>query len=310
MNILEGITRAYGKLHNYEGIPYWVLTPLRKFLRFCADFILPWYLLKTRKKCQVGKDDIIVSLTSFPGRIQHVWKSVECLKRQTVRPRLIVLWLSKDQFPNSEDIPSILEECVDDLFEIRMVDGDIRSHKKYYYAFQEFPDFKVITCDDDVYYHPDTIKNLVATSKLYPNCIIANTTRRLSYDKNGNILPYLQWKEEFVSFSTFNNVQIGIGGVLYPPHCLHSLVLRRDLFMKLTPMADDLWLNLMARLNKTPVVQTGENILFLDIHNDGASLSSINNGMENMNDKQICKIREWLIREGVDDVYNFHYKVK
>lgn len=80
--------------------------------------------------------------------------------------------------------------------------------------------------------------------------------------------------------------------------------------MKLTPMADDLWLNLMARLNKTPVVQTGENILFLDIHNDGASLSSINNGMENMNDKQICKIREWLIREGVDDVYNFHYKVK
>jgi hypothetical protein len=39
----------------------------------------------------------------------------------------------------------------------------------------------------------------------------------------------------------------GVGGVLYPPHALHSDVTDSTLFMKLCPTADDLWFYWMAR---------------------------------------------------------------
>lgn len=309
MNLLDILTRFYGKLHNYKGIPFWVLTPLRKATRATANVLLPKYLAKLHYQRQISGEGVIISFTSFPGRIQHVWKVVESLKSQSIRPDKIVLWLSKEQFKSADDVPLSLKECEDSLFEIRMVDGDIRSHKKYYYAMQEFPDKTIVTCDDDIYYHPDTLLRLVQTSKRFPGCIAANVTKQLSYDDAGKLRPYLQWKTDFKPYSSKNNVQIGVGGVLYPPHSLNPLVFRKDLFTKLAPLADDLWLNLMARLNKTPIVQTGQNFLFLDIKNNGSSLSSVNNGRENMNDCQISQMREWLHYEEIEDVFGLHYQV-
>ena len=46
------------------------------------------------------QDKIIVSLTSFPGRINEVWICVESLMRQTFKPDAIELWLSLRQFPD------------------------------------------------------------------------------------------------------------------------------------------------------------------------------------------------------------------
>ena len=45
------------------------------------------------------KEKIIVSLTSFPGRINEVWICIESLMRQTFKPDAIELWLSLKQFP-------------------------------------------------------------------------------------------------------------------------------------------------------------------------------------------------------------------
>lgn len=310
MNLLRILTGLYGKLHNYPLVPFWVLTPLRKMTRGVANIILPNYMLYIHKKRQLRGDGIIISLTSFPDRISNVWMVVESLKSQSIKPEKIILWLSKIQFPLESDIPQNLRECEDSLFEIRVVDDDIRSHKKYLYMLKEFSHKTFVTCDDDVYYHSDMLLNLVRTSKRFSGCICANTTTQLSYDENGKLLPYLQWNRIYKPFSSHNNVQIGVGGVLYPPHCLHHFAQDVDSFMKVAPIADDLWLNMMARLNNTPVVQTDKNVLPLPIMDNSPSLSSLNNGSYNMNDRQIRQMREWLRKEQLEDVYDLNYIVE
>ena len=234
MNTLSFFTRFYGKLHNYPGVPFWFLTPLRKCVRNWANRVLPKYLAKPHDKKGKVEKDFIISFTSFPARINDVWLVVESLKNQRLLPEKIILWLSLEQFPEKKGIPDSLWKEVDDLFEIRMVEGDIRSHKKFFYVMQEFPDKTFITCDDDIYYHPDTLKNLVEASKQFPGCIIANTARRIEYDKKGELKPYTSWKTKLIPFDSDNLIQIGVGGVLYPPLALHELTLRKDLFTRLT----------------------------------------------------------------------------
>lgn len=308
MNQLRLYTSLFTSLNNPKGLPYWVLTPLRRPIREIANKMLPDYLSKPVPYSQDVAQNVIVSLTSFPGRIGVVWQVIETLKRQSLRPKMILLWLSKKQFPNEEDVPSKLRSLQDEVFMIRMVDEDIRSHKKYFYAMQEFPDKTIITFDDDIYYHPDMVKRLVQTSKKYNRCIIANVTNQLQYDGE-RLKPYKEWGRCFTKYSSLNRVQIGVGGVLYPPNALHKMVFRQDLFTELAPLADDLWLNSMARLVKTPVVQNDFHYLWMEIHTGASTLTSVNNGSENMNDKQLGQIRNYLDKEGMPDVYAFDYKV-
>lgn len=271
--------------------------------RAVANNVLPSYLANSPRPTGQEEADIIVSFTSFPARIDKVWLVVECMLRQTLLPKKIILWLSKEQFPTSDSVPRMLRDYENGRFEIRYMDGDIRSYKKFYYTIQEFPNHTFVTCDDDIYYHPDMLKSLVDTSLKFPGYIIANTTRQITYDKSGELNPYHLWKIDFEAYDYKNRVQIGVGGVLYPPGCLHNFVTRKDLFIHLAPMADDLWLNLMARLEGTPIMQSAQIIMPLPIKSTAPKLNSINNGVENMNDKQISQLRSWFLKEGFGDVY-------
>lgn len=309
MFIFKALNNIYGLLGTYTYLPFWFLTPIRIVVRSLANWYYPRYLKRPVNNYGNRERNLIVSFTSFPERINDVWMVVECLKRQTLLPEKIILWLSKEQFHTTNDIPNNLKQCEDSLFEIRMVDEDIRSHKKYYYVMSEYPNKSFITCDDDVFYHPDMIKDLVEASHKYPNCIIANVSSEMSFGNDGTLLPYVQWKGNFKPYASNNRVQIGIGGVLYPPYCLNEHVLEKQLFLRLAPLADDLWLSMMARLNKTPVVQSKRSRLTLPIENGSPTLSSINNGEKNMNDVQIERMREWLRNEGLPDIYNRNWNV-
>ena len=44
--------------------------------------------------------------------------------------------------------------------DIRFVDGDLRSHKKYFYAFQEFTEKVIVTVVDDALYPEELTKAL------------------------------------------------------------------------------------------------------------------------------------------------------
>lgn len=301
MTILSFFTSLYGMMYNRRGLHPRVLSPFRYVIRKLANLILPVYLSKSvLKKRGERIDNLIISFTSFPARIEKVWMVVECLKRQSCLPKKIILWLSKEQFASENSIPESLRNLVDELFEIRMVDDDIRSHKKYYYAFNEYPSMNVVTVDDDVFYHPNVIMDLVNNSRLNPECIIANTTTQMVF-KEGKIEPYSKWNKNVLPHDRDNLVQIGIGGVLYPPHLLPIMTQDKNVFMAIAPMADDLWLNAMAQINGIPVIQSVNKYLPLPILNTTPSLSQTNVG-HGGNDDQLEKIRHFLIKNNHKDI--------
>ena len=262
-----------------------------------------------RNECKA--DDVIISLTSFPARLNTIWQCIESLKRQTIRPERIILYLSKEQI-TKDNIPLSLTKEVDDLFEIRMVDGDIRSHKKYYYAMKEYPDKMIVTTDDDVIYPPFMLSYLLEAHSQYPKDIIANYTHVIKHE-NGVVAPYIEWYD--LPFTqnrintTPNQIQVGIGGVLYPPNSLFSDVLDMDLAKELSFLADDLWLYAQTIVGGHSVIKSRLNkktIIPITIKNDRTLTSE--NVLQNKNDVQFNNLRKYYLNRFDKDILNISKK--
>lgn len=73
---------------------------------------------------------IIVSMTSYPARINTVPYGDSFVACAKVLPDKIVLWLCKSDFPNREtDLPQTLRDVLWHDVEIRWVDEDLKPHK-------------------------------------------------------------------------------------------------------------------------------------------------------------------------------------
>jgi hypothetical protein len=237
----------------------------------------------------------IVSLTSFPARIDDVWICVETILRQSFKPDAIILWLSQDQF-KEVTLPKNLTNLVERGLTIRFVSGDIKSHKKYKYALEEFPYDYVITFDDDLYYNEHLLENLVNLKKEFPNCVPTNRAHKLIFEDN-SILPYRKWfHNAYDNQPSHNLVQTGGYGALYTSEDMYKDFNNENIFLKLAPHADDLWLKIMvliqgkkvvtnSKYNKDPLVIKGyqfnklvnENVL------NGGNDTQLKNLMEHYN---------------------------
>lgn len=302
MNLYELYTKLYGYTRNYPCIHRNILTPLRCLLRYLASKQLPVYFSKhPAELSSCRREDVIISLTSFPARIEYVYMTIESLLRQSVLPRYIYLWLSMEQFPTLETIPTRLRDLQNGIFRIRLVNDDIRSHKKYFYALIKYPDSTIITVDDDIIYPSNIIKTLLDYAELYPTCIVANVARTISYNNNQPEV-YSRWHLS-KPLSSKNNVQIGAGGVLYPPHSLYKDCLNLELSQKLSPTVDDLWLNAMARLNGTDVIKTPYKQKLLPIVIPKNEKLTTVNVQGNRNNEQLDRIRKYYSKTEIGDPY-------
>lgn len=291
MNIVNFLVRFYGIQHKYRGLPTILQSPLRIVTRKMADRLLPAYLSKPYAKSGV-ESEIIVSLTSFPARINDVWQVIECMKRQTIRPAKIILWLSKEQFPDENQIPASLRDRMDGCFEIRLVDDDIRSHKKHYYVSQEFSDNLIFLVDDDLYYKSDLLERMLEVRNRNGKCVVCNYGYIVPYDKDRNMMPYNVWPEQY-SYSEDNELFFGSGGgTLYRPSEMFADLTNKDLFLSLTPSADDVWLNAMARLGGLKRIMLHNGLPLPIAEEDNVHLSSTNVG-QSQNDVQIKAVREY-----------------
>lgn len=247
MWMLNFFTRLYECLYQREWMPIWLLTPARRITRTIANAILPIALRKTVEKRYPRNEDIIVSLTSFPARIEDVWKVISCMKHQTLLPGKIILWLSKDQFCDKNVLPTYLLDMEDDLFEIRLVEGDIQSHKKYYYAFKELKSKLIVLIDDDIYYPPRMIENLFQSYQNGDGDVICRYGYRIKRDRDGELLPYNTWPMLY-NETDGEDVFFGSGGgTMLKPESFYLEAFNIELARLLTPLADDIWLNAMAR---------------------------------------------------------------
>ncbi len=259
-------------------------------------FAVTFFPLKARGQKGNGIDpqgEIIVSLTTFPARIDSVWITIASILNQTVKPKMVLLWLSKTQFPGGEAaLPQKLLKLKDRGLSIRFCDEDIRSHKKYYYTMKEYPEDIVVTIDDDMLYPENCLEQLLAAHKKHPTEICCQYAHVITY-QDGKLLPYRNWVSCYGD-STEPNMQIlpvGCGGVLYTPGLLDARVLDKEIFWDICPQMDDLWLKTMEVLKGTKacICEEGSLIYFDMTGTRKSGLQHVNVG-ENQNDVAIEKI--------------------
>jgi len=200
---------------------------------------------------------IIVSLTSYPARINIVHKTINTLLDQTMKPDRLILWLAKKQFLGREKaLPQELKELKKQGLTIKWCD-DLKPHKKYFYTMWKYPKDIVITVDDDIYYDRDLIGTLYSSYQRFPNAISAMRVHRIGFSPDGCLAPYKTWKQEDDSFlykPSMDAIATGVGGVLYPPNCLDKKVFDKDTIRKCCINTDDLWLKIMEVMKGTPTV--------------------------------------------------------
>lgn len=291
------LIRIYGGLYNRKYIPSLVLSPLRFIIRRIANIIIPKLLqqevLRNDTHIREG-GKIIVTLTSFPKRIKNVWLVIESMQRQTVRPDKILLWLSKEQFNRIEDLPNSIISRISNVFEVRLVEGDLRSHKKYCYAFKEFPNDYVITIDDDIFYPPYMIEELLSGRENNPKTVVGRYCLVMKYNEDKSLKPYNEWDEDY-EVKQPNSFFGSGGGTLFVPSELYIDTTNSELACRLTPLADDVWLNAMVRLaGRKVIIITKELLLPILTKNDQRLTQA--NVYDSLNDQQIKDVINYYVK--------------
>lgn len=242
------------------------------------------------------KSNVIVSLTSFPARIDVVYLAIKSMLNQSERPLKIVLWLGEEQFPLGEKaLPSSLLTLKPLGLEIEFC-KDIKAHKKYYFAFQKYPENIIVTVDDDVIYPKNLLKVLLETHELYPNCIVANRVRYIEMENN-NYKPYRQWEINKVG----NNIpskkifSTGVGGVLYQPRLFKTSFFDLEGIEKTNCIGDDIWLKAGQISNNVPVAFTNFYFRqFIEIPDSQKENLYSKNVFESENDRQISDVFDYF----------------
>lgn len=205
------------------------------------------------------KPKCIISLTSYPARFSTLPICLQSLFQQSFMGDEIILYLDKD-VPDSE-IPRDIKNFTRYGLKIIQTDDMLKSHTKYYYAMQDYPDAVIVTVDDDVIYGEKCIETLFSSYIKNPYSVSANRVHHILYGEDGNILPYLNWKfEETTEFMpSLELFATGVGGVLYPPGLLSNMIFNKNYIKKFCIYADDIWLKFMELLNGITVVYSGMN---------------------------------------------------
>lgn len=291
----------------------------RIMARICKRILdrrVPGHFLKTQHQFTSGvntsprKQKVVVSLTSFPARIEEVWIVMECLFRQTYKADHIVLWLSKQQFPTQE-LPKRLLDQTQRGLDIRFVDEDLRSHKKYLYAFKVFPEAHIITVDDDLYYDNKLIENLVHLKKQFPDSVVTNRAHKISFNAKGEILKYRKWEHNSTNSSpSFFMFQTGGFGTLYTKNDLDKSYNNIELIKNKIPHADDLWLKVQTLLIQKKVVTNSRyNKDPLTVKSSQVEKLVSKNVLNGGNDEQLRKVLKHFDLENLKQFQNLENNV-
>ena len=263
-------------------------------------------------------EKIIVSLTSFPARINIVVKTIKTLLTQTLKPDAVILWLAPEQFPNGEkDLPQELLDLKQYGLTIDWY-KDIRSYKKIIPTLKKYPNAVIITTDDDIYYAPDTVESLYKSYLEHKNEVHAHRCDWLKVvEEDAKTVPHpspllegegitevvqtqkkvIKWEktrelylDRHRGVASFHNILTGYGAVLYPPNCFYKDVCNESLIKELIPTHDDIWLWAMATLNgyKTRLVK---------------GYSESINYVENSQQYGLCKINKKGVGMSLDEAY-------
>lgn len=269
---------------------------MRVLIRLLANAILPIVLHRSKANLDSSKDSpIVVSLTSFPRRINHVWMVIETMLCQTYKPSSVVLWLSKVQFPKElEDMPTSLLDQTKRGLQIRFVEGDVRSHKKYYYAFHEFEDKYVVTLDDDIFYPTYFLESMMRCKKEHPNDIIASFGSKYTWDSNENKIDYIPGPAP-TKVSLKDSLFGTGGGTLFEPTSIIDKMDDLEVIFKMCPTEDDMYINALTKVSGLNVTfHMNGPLLNINIPNN-SSLMDVNGSVGDVSSNNTRQVQNIII---------------
>lgn len=196
---------------------------------------------------------VVVNLTTVSSRLKHVTPlAITSLFHQTVRADRVILWL--DAHLAAAPLPPAYRALCNAGLEVRAC-RDVGPHTKLVHALDAFPDYLLVTADDDRLYPPNWLATLLDSYHREPHALHAHRALLMTRDARGGLAPYDIWLRNpgpFLGPSHFL-WQTGTGGVLYPPGALHPDATDSAAFTRLTPREDDVWFKAMALRHGTPV---------------------------------------------------------
>lgn len=193
------------------------------------------------------QNKLIVSMTSYPARIEGVARVFHSILTQRVSQQLyhLVLVLAIPEFPNKlADLPKSLQlMAARGLIEIIWHPTNIKSHKKLIPTLLKYPDNPILVIDDDVLRPNGWLQCFINDHAAHPTDIITGMVAQ--YLDNGKFKMYPNREYGNTNYGTIvknGRPANGRGGTLYPPHTFtDERFFDEALFMSLTPNSDESW---------------------------------------------------------------------
>lgn len=246
---------------------------------------------------EIRDEKVIVSITSYGRRVSSVLPyTIISLLQQTYKPDVLVLWLDHDNW-NIDNLPDKLKQLQKSGLTIKFCQ-DLKSYKKLIPALELYPNDLIITCDDDLFYKKRMIEKLIKEYKKDTTKIYAHIAHKITFNKT-KLNCYNNWDMDIKKTSGYCVFPTSGGGCLYKRCLLYKDILQKELFMSLSPNADDVWFYFMAYLNgtKCTVINNKHKIyipldFFYQFFHENSSLSSSNCG-HSQNDVQIKNVMDY-----------------
>lgn len=280
-----------GFKHLFSRIYHWVNNEIQTTLvpRFFFLKVSLCFPFRRSGKYHRLSAPLIVSLTSYPARFPSLHFTLKCLLSQSLSPDRVILWIANsDKELLTFDILGLRSAGL----EIEFCE-DLRSFKKIIPTLEQHGNCYIVTADDDVYYGPTWLEELVKVSLANPKDVVCHRSHTIRLGLDNLPLPYTEWDLDshqfYASIFTF---QTGVGGVLYPPGVFHSDVLNIVLFKELCFDADDVWLFWMMRMNKAIARRAESNFQWYSWPDTQKIALWRSNVVEGNNDIQIRRMLE------------------
>lgn len=193
----------------------------------------------SNKQKDSRQEKITVSLTSYGKRLDLVHIAIKSIMMQTMKADAIVLYIAEE---DSQGKIRQEEELVRAGLRIERNVKDLKSHKKYFYAVQDYPQSLIVTVDDDTIYDDRLLEDLYEKHLEYPEAVICRRGHRMT-KSDGKVAPYELWQGCVKSEMPEKGIcATGVGGVLYPCGRYREAFLDESGIRENAFYGDDLWL--------------------------------------------------------------------
>lgn len=230
---------------------------------------------------------LVVSVTSYRPRFGILAWTLKCLLRQTILPDHTILWVTEQDYRH---LPCNVLSLQKEGLEIKTA-PDTRSYKKILPAVALHSKSYLCTADDDLYYWPTWLEELVAATEQSSQVVPCHRAHEMTLDEKGMPRPYRQWTLDSTRAGHHELLFPTSGaGVLYSPGILKHTREDEAIALRYCASADDIWLFWICRRNGARFKMTGKGHNLLAWRGSQNEALWYDNMQKGGNDRQIASM--------------------